>query len=91
MKVILYSPDIPQNVGNIARTCAVTGVPLTLVRPLGFSILEKQAKRAGLDYWEQVQVGIVDSLEDALDGPFYFFQPKENNPTARFSLKKMPV
>jgi tRNA (cytidine/uridine-2'-O-)-methyltransferase len=76
MKIILYSPDIPQNVGNIARTCAVTGSPLILVRPLGFNFTSKEVKRAGLDYWDQVEISIVDSLEEALDGAAYFFSTK---------------
>lgn len=76
MKIILYSPDIPQNVGNIARTCAVTGSPLVLVRPLGFNFSSKEVKRAGLDYWDQVEISVVDSLEEAIDGPVYFFSTK---------------
>ncbi len=76
MRVILFSPEIPQNVGNIARTCAVTGSPLTVVRPLGFNLSNKQVKRAGLDYWDEVEIDIVDSLEPALSTPFYFFSTK---------------
>jgi len=76
MKIILFSPDIPQNVGNIARTCAVTATPLVLVRPLGFNFSSNKIKRAGLDYWDQVDITIVDSLEEALDGPAYFFSTK---------------
>jgi len=76
LKVILFSPDIPQNAGNIARTCAVTGAKLTLVRPLSFNLSSRQVKRAGLDYWNDVDIEVVDSLEEALHGPFYFFSTK---------------
>ena len=64
MHVVLYQPEIPQNTGNIARTCAVTGTPLHLIRPLGFSLAEKQVKRAGLDYWQHLDLHVYDSLED---------------------------
>ncbi len=79
MKVVLYQPQIPQNCGNIVRTCAVTGCDLVLVRPLGFSISDRWLKRAGLDYWEGVNVIIVDSLEEIFDqviGGIYFFSSK---------------
>ncbi|WP_348663617.1 tRNA (cytidine(34)-2'-O)-methyltransferase [Chlamydia vaughanii] len=68
MKVILYNPDIPQNTGNIGRTCIALGASLVLVRPLGFSLLDKFVKRAGMDYWDKVDLSVVDSLEEALDG-----------------------
>ncbi|HHP50998.1 MAG TPA: tRNA (uridine(34)/cytosine(34)/5-carboxymethylaminomethyluridine(34)-2'-O)-methyltransferase TrmL [Moorella mulderi] len=54
--IVLYQPEIPQNTGNIARTCAVTGAVLHLIHPLGFSLDEKHLKRAGLDYWQEVDV-----------------------------------
>ncbi len=76
MIVILFSPQIPQNTGNIVRTCKVTGSQLILVRPLGFSVTDKELKRAGLDYWDGVSVTIIDDLEDFLSktsSPFYFF------------------
>lgn len=76
MRVILFAPEIPQNAGNIARSCAVTGAQLFLVRPLGFNLTDKHLKRSGLDYWEDVDVCIVDSLEEALDGPLYFLSTK---------------
>ena len=86
MKVILYQPQIPQNTGNIVRTCAVTGCDLILVRPLGFSTQSRWLKRAGLDYWEGVNVSFIDDLEDYLTqttGSFYFFSSKaEKNYTA---------
>lgn len=81
MKVVLYQPQIPQNTGNIVRTCAVTGNDLILVKPLGFSVNDRWLKRAGLDYWEGVSVEIIDNLEDflgSIDIPFYFFSSKAN-------------
>jgi tRNA (cytidine/uridine-2'-O-)-methyltransferase len=76
MKVILHEPQIPQNAGNIVRTCKVTGNDLTLVKPLGFSITDRALKRAGLDYWDGVSVEVIDSLLEYLShtsSPFYFF------------------
>ena len=62
--IVLVEPEIPQNTGNIARTCAVTGCSLHLIRPLGFSVSERAVRRAGLDYWSQVSVTVYDGLED---------------------------
>ena len=62
--VVLVEPDIPQNCGNIARTCAATGCTLHLIRPLGFDISEKAVRRAGLDYWSQVTVVDYENLDD---------------------------
>ena len=62
--IVLVSPEIPQNTGNIARTCAATGCALHLVKPLGFSIDDKHLKRAGLDYWDKVTVGVYESFEE---------------------------
>jgi tRNA (cytidine/uridine-2'-O-)-methyltransferase len=79
MKVILYQPQIPQNTGNIVRTCAVTGSDLILVRPLGFSTSNRWLKRAGLDYWEDISISYIDNLEHYLETcqhPFYFFSSK---------------
>lgn len=64
INIVLVSPEIPQNTGNIARTCAATGCALHLVKPLGFSIDDKHLKRAGLDYWDKVVVGVYDSFEE---------------------------
>ena len=64
--VVLVQPEIPQNTGNIARTCAATGCTLHLVRPLGFEISDKYLKRAGLDYWHLVNVEVHESLDDFL-------------------------
>mgnify|MGYP000850284222 CR=1 FL=1 len=62
--IVLVEPQIPQNTGNIARTCAVTGAKLHLVRPLGFSVDDKQLKRAGLDYWNELDIAYYDSFTD---------------------------
>ena len=64
LNVVLVEPEIPQNCGNIARTCAATGSRLHLIRPLGFDISEKAVKRAGLDYWHLVDVRDYENLED---------------------------
>ena len=79
--IVLIEPEIPQNTGNIARTCAATGCALHLVKPLGFEISDKQLKRAGLDYWKFVNVTVHDSFEEvqkAADGNvrFYYFTTK---------------
>lgn len=79
MEIILFQPQIPPNTGNIVRTCAVTGSKLRLVPPLGFSVSNRQLKRAGLDYWEGVDVQLIDDLEAYLrqtSAPFYFFSSK---------------
>ena len=64
LNIVLVEPEIPQNCGNIARTCAATGCRLHLVRPLGFDISEKAVKRAGLDYWHLVEVMDYENLDD---------------------------
>lgn len=78
--VVLVEPEIPQNTGNIARTCAATGSTLHLVRPLGFEITDSKLKRAGLDYWHLLDVQYHDSIEELLqnyDGTnFYFLSTK---------------
>lgn len=79
MKIVLYSPQIPQNTGNIARTCAAANVELVLVEPLGFSLQDRHMKRAGLDYWDQVLVTTIDNFEEWLSvqtSPFFFFSSK---------------
>ncbi len=79
MKIILFQPQIPQNTGNIVRTCANTGNKLVLVRPLGFDTSNRRLKRAGLDYWEGVDVSYTDDLIQYLEAsqaPFYFFSSR---------------
>lgn len=77
--VALYQPDIPQNTGNIARTLAITGGTLHLIRPLGFNMMDTNLKRSGLDYWEHVSIVMHDSYEDFLkevDLPIYLVTTK---------------
>lgn len=64
LHIVLHEPEIPQNTGNIARTCAVTGASLHLIRPLGFSTDDKAVKRSGLDYWDKLDIYYYDSLDD---------------------------
>ena len=64
LHIVLVEPEIPQNCGNIARTCAATGCTLHLIRPLGFDISDKAVKRAGLDYWHLLTVHDYENLED---------------------------
>lgn len=65
--VVLVEPEIPPNTGNIARTCAITGMKLHLVKPLGFSIDGKAVKRAGLDYWDHLELEVHESLGEFLE------------------------
>ncbi len=67
MNIVLHEPEIPANTGNIGRTCVAAGSSLHLIRPLGFEINEKQLRRAGLDYWDKLDVHIYDSYQDFLD------------------------
>lgn len=67
LNIVLVEPEIPQNTGNIARTCAATGSNLHLVKPLGFSVEDKYLKRAGLDYWHLVNITYYESLEEFLE------------------------
>jgi len=79
LNIVLVEPEIPQNTGNIARTCAAIGAGLHLIRPLGFEITDKHVKRAGLDYWQYLDLHLYDSLKDFFDkneGNFYFFSTK---------------
>ena len=79
LNIVMVEPEIPQNTGNIARTCAVTGARLHLVRPLGFDTSEKALKRAGLDYWHLLDVTYYDTLQDFFEktnGPYYYFSTK---------------
>ncbi len=78
--IVLVEPEIPQNTGNIARTCAATGSVLHLVEPLGFSIDDKQLKRAGLDYWHLLDIRYYQNLADFFEknpqGPYYYLTTK---------------
>ena len=64
LNIVLYQPEIPQNTGNIARTCVLTNSKLHLIKPLGFDISEKQVKRAGLDYWDKLDLAVYENYED---------------------------
>ena len=64
LHIVFVEPEIPPNTGNIARTCAATGTTLHLVKPLGFNVDDKSLKRAGLDYWQYVDVEVHESLDD---------------------------
>ena len=75
LNVVLVEPEIPQNTGNISRTCAAVGAKLHLVYPLGFSISEKAVKRAGLDYWDKLEIEEHDSFKVFLEK----YKPEENN------------
>lgn len=67
VNIVLYQPEIPPNTGTIARTCAITGMRLHLIKPLGFNIDDKSVKRAGLDYWHLLDLEVHESIEDFLD------------------------
>ena len=78
--IVLVEPEIPQNAGNIARTCAATGTHLHMIRPLGFEVSDKYLKRAGLDYWHLVDISYYDSFEELQakypENRFFFFTTK---------------
>lgn len=80
LNIVLFEPEIPQNTGNIARTCVLTNSKLHLIKPLGFSLDEKHLKRAGLDYWQFLELEIHESYEDFKnkysEGTFYFSTTK---------------
>ena len=79
LNIVLVEPEIPQNTGNIARTCAATGARLHLVRPLGFEVTDKHLKRAGLDYWHLLDITYYDNLDDFFaknSGSFFYFTSK---------------
>ena len=77
INIVLYSPEIPQNTGNISRTCAVTGARLHIIKPIGFEISDRTLKRAGLDYWDKLDVTYYENYEDFLaknqGGKMYYF------------------
>lgn len=77
INIVLYSPEIPQNTGNISRTCAVTGARLHIIKPIGFEISDRTLKRAGLDYWDKLDVTYYENYDDFLrqneNAELYFF------------------
>ena len=80
INIVLHEPEIPQNTGNIARTCAATGAALHLIRPLGFAIDDRKLKRAGLDYWHKLDITYYDGLSDFCEkhpnAKIYYFSTK---------------
>lgn len=91
--VVLYQPEIPANTGNIARTCAATDTTLHLIRPLGFSTDDKMLKRAGLDYWEYVNIVYYDSLDDFFEknaqGEFFYLTKFGQKPHSAFDYSNV--
>jgi tRNA (cytidine/uridine-2'-O-)-methyltransferase len=89
LHVALVSPEIPQNTGNVARTCAATGAVLHLVHPLGFAIDERAVRRAGLDYWDLVEIREHPSLDDFLEAcssfPLFLFSARGSVPHTAIS------
>lgn len=76
LNIVLHEPEIPANTGNIGRTCVAAGARLHLIEPMGFRITQKEVKRAGLDYWDKLDVTVYDSYEDFL----------EKNPNAKIYM-----
>ena len=79
INIVMVEPEIPQNTGNIARTCAAPGARLHIVKPMGFNIDDKKLKRAGLDYWHYLDITYYENLEDFLsknEGAFFYFTTK---------------
>lgn len=79
LNIVLVEPQIPQNTGNIARTCAVTGAALHLIEPMGFTVTDKNLKRAGLDYWDKLDISYYRDIEDFFSknpGNYFFFTTK---------------
>ena len=80
INIVLYQPEIPQNTGNIARTCAATGAALHIIKPMGFEIDDKKLKRAGLDYWHLLDITYYENVEDFYernpDAAIYYFTTK---------------
>lgn len=81
LNIVMVEPEIPQNTGNVARTCALTGASLHLVGPMGFKIDDKKLKRAGLDYWHILDITYYDNLSDFFEknkdeGKFFYFSTK---------------
>jgi tRNA (cytidine/uridine-2'-O-)-methyltransferase len=83
MNIVLLEPEIPQNTGNIARTCALTNTILHLIKPLGFSVEDKYLKRAGLDYWNLVEINYYESFDELIakysNKNFYYATTKGKN------------
>ena len=91
LNIVLHEPEIPQNTGNIARTCAATGTHLHIIKPMGFTIDDKQLKRAGLDYWHMLSITYYENLEDFFsknkNGNYYFCTTKAPHTYAEAKFK----
>ncbi len=82
LNIVLVHPQIPQNTGNIARTCSATNSALHIIKPMGFTVDDKKLKRAGLDYWYELSITYYDSIEEFFTknpGEYYFFSTKSQN------------
>ena len=92
INIVLFEPEIPQNTGNIARTCAAIGASLHLIKPLGFTIDDRKLKRAGLDYWHQLDITYYEGLDDFFeknpDAEVYYFTTKAPRGFAEVSYPK---
>ena len=92
LNIVLYEPEIPQNTGNIARLCACLGAKLYLVGRLGFVLSDKYLKRAGLDYWDKLEIEHISSLDELIKenqtSNFYYFTTKTNKIYTSFSFKQ---
>ena len=94
LNIVLVEPRIPQNVGNIARTCAVTGASLHLIKPFAFEIDDKHLKRAGLDYWDKLDIRYYDGLKDFFEknnGEYFYFTTKEKMYIVMFYILMMHI
>ena len=92
LNIVLYEPEIPQNTGNIARLCACIGAKLYLIGRLGFVLSDKYLKRAGLDYWDKLEIEHIDTLDELIaknpDSNFYYFTTKLGDKYYEKSYKK---
>jgi len=92
INIVLYCPEIPQNTGNISRTAAVTGAALHIIKPLGFEISDRTLKRAGLDYWDKLDIEQVESLqklkEENKNSNFYYFTTKTDRIYTKTTYKQ---
>ena len=90
LNIVLMQPQIPQNTGNIARTCAATGARLHLVKPMGFTVDDRKLKRAGLDYWHLLDITYYENNEDFFEknkgGKFYYLTTKGQHTKAALCL-----
>ena len=92
LNIVLYEPEIPQNTGNIARLCACTGASLYLVGKLGFALTDKYTKRAGMDYWQSVDLHRIESMEELYkqfpEGRFFYLTTKSKRVYTDFEFQE---